>query len=191
MKIEVSPTCLLLGAVLLFDNSMGLLATALAMLLHELGHLLAAHMLHIKIKKLSFDVFGAKIMTSGVYSYEKEAWLAIGGPLCSLLLAVLLFPFKGTFPLTLAATSLSLGIFNLLPIEGFDGGRVLHAILTRKLSSAHAAGVLAISSYLSLFLLFLLASCVLLRFGESLSLAVLCAHLFVQIFLAKGKGPTA
>lgn len=188
MKIEVSPTCLLLGAVLFFDNSRGLLATALAMLLHELGHLFAARILHIKIKKLSFDVFGAKITTSGVYSYGKEAWLALGGPLCSLMLAFLLFPFKGAFPLTLAATSLSLGVFNLLPIESFDGGRMLHAWLAHKLPADRAARVLAITSYLSLFLLFLLASCVLLRFGESLSLAVLCAHLFAQIFLTKEMG---
>lgn len=185
MKIEISPTCLLLGAVLLFDSRTEFFATALAMLLHELGHLLAAYMLHVKIKKLSFDVFGAKITTSGVYSYGKEACLALGGPLFSLLLALLLLPFKDAFALVLSATSLSLGTFNLLPIESFDGGRMLHAWLAHKLTDNRARKALAITSYLSLFFLFLLASCVLLRFGESLSLAVLCAYLFAQIFLTK------
>ena len=103
MKIEISPACLLLGAVLFFDNSRGFLATTLAMLLHELGHILAARMLHIKIKRLSFDVFGAKITTNGVYSYGKEAWLALGGPVFSLLLSLCLFPFKGGPSIALTA----------------------------------------------------------------------------------------
>ncbi len=191
MKIEISPTCILMGLVLLHGNAVGFLATLLAMLFHEAGHLLAARMLHIKVERLSFDVFGARITPRGLFSYKKEAVLAAGGPAASLLLGLWLLPLGGGFPTPLALSSLSLGVFNLLPIDSFDGGRILHGILAGKCRAERASKILALTSYLSLLFLFLLASCVLLRFGENLAIAVLCAYLFAQIFLRGNEKSTA
>ena len=183
MKIEISPTCILMGSVLFYTDTVGFLATTLAMLLHEVGHLLAARIANVKVARLCFDVFGAKITPQGLFSYQKEVLLAAGGPAASLALGLWLLPLESGFFKILSLSSLSLGIFNLLPIDSFDGGRILHGLLARKCRAEHAAKILALTSYLSLLFLFLLASCILLRFGENLAIAVLCAYLFVQIFL--------
>ena len=70
-----------------------------------------------------------------------------------------------------------------LPIGGFDGGRILGAVLAPLTSEHVGARVVHVASYLSLFFLFSLSATCLLRYGENISLGVLCASLFVRIFL--------
>ena len=81
----------------------------------------------------------------------------------------------------------SFALFNLLPISDFDGGRMLHATLSQLLENQTADRVLGVTSYLSLFLLFSLSSCILLKYGQNLALAVLSASLFAKLFLPQYK----
>ena len=76
--------------------------------------------------------------------------------------------------------------FNLLPVSGFDGGRMFFATLARRLSVRAAVTVLHCGTYLTLLFLFCLSSCLLLRYGQNLPLFVLCAVLFAKIFLSAG-----
>ena len=64
---------------------------------------------------------------------------------------------------------------------------MLHATLAQFLEGETADRVLAASSYLSLFLLFSLSSCILLKYGQNLALAVLSASLFAKLFLPQHK----
>ena len=77
-------------------------------------------------------------------------------------------------------------VFNLLPVSGFDGGRMFFATLARRLSVRAAVTVLHCGTYLTLLFLFCLSSCLLLRYGQNLALFVLCAVLFAKIFLPAG-----
>ena len=184
MKIRIAPALLLFLLLQAVNGRFLLFATLIAALFHECGHLLAAALQSIPIRLMEIDLFGAKIHPRGlITSYKKEILLAVAGPAFSLLLGVFLLPHSGIFAQTLKASTLSLALFNLLPIGEFDGGRVLHATLCLFLPQELADRVLAVTSYLFLLLLFSLASCMLLRHGQNLVLTILCASLFARIFL--------
>ena len=70
-----------------------------------------------------------------------------------------------------------------MPIADFDGGRMLRTTLALALPEDMAERILAICSYVSLFLLFSLSACMLLKYGQNLALTVLCVSLFAKIFL--------
>ena len=184
MKVKIAPGTLMLTLLLCLNGDAKLPATLLAALFHELGHLIAARLLGVRIGLMEIDLFGAKLYPEGLLpSFGTELCLAAAGPLFSLLLSLFFAPYAGVFFKTLALTSLSLGFFNLLPIGEFDGGRMLHAALSTFLDDGAAHRVLSATTYLSLLFLFSLSSCLLLRYGQNLSLAVLSATLFAKFFL--------
>lgn len=185
MKIRITPGAVLLLAVLALDKSAVFAASVLAAAFHECGHLLAARLLHIPLRLLELDLMGARLYpVHAIPSYRAEAILAAAGPLCSILLAMPFLCTRIPFFVALRTATLSFALFNLLPIEGFDGGRVLHAVLACRFGEHAARRVLLASSYLSLLFLFALASCLLLRYGEDATLAVLSASLFARLFLS-------
>jgi Zn-dependent protease len=184
MKVRITPGAVLLLAVMAYARSALLIATVLCVAVHECGHLLAARWMHIPLQLLELDLPGAKILPVGqLPSYRSEGVLAGAGPFFSLLLFLLCMPLGTPFFTKVAAISLCLGLFNLLPICDFDGGRMLHAALAGTLGDRSARLVLCTSSYLCLLLLFSLSACLLLRYGQNMTLAVLCATLFARLFL--------
>lgn len=190
MKIRITPGALLLFAVMLVTKDSLFFATVAAAAVHECGHLLAARFLQIPLRLLELDIPGARLLPKGpLPSYTAEGLLAAAGPFFSFSFALLLLPFSGSLCDGMFAATLSLGMFNLLPVSGFDGGRVLAALLAPMLGQGPTRRVLFVSTYLSLFALFSLSASFLLRYGENLSLAVLCASLFARIFLFEDSLP--
>ncbi len=133
---------------------------------------------------MELDLFGAKIIPRGVLRSLSAEWiLAAAGPLFSVLLALLLLPFSARFAGAVRFASASLAVFNLLPIAGFDGGRMFFAAVSRVLPLPIAEKLCGGCTYLTLLFLFCLSSCLLLRYGQNLALFVLTAILFAKIFL--------
>lgn len=186
MKVRVAPAALLLLLLAARRDPLRLLALLAAVAVHEAGHLLAAKVLSLPVRKLDLDVFGARLLTAPLPSYRAEAFLAGAGPLFSLVLGFLFLPCKVPFFTTVSALSFSFALLNLLPVADFDGGRLLSALLAFRLGPFRAARLLDLSSYLSLLFLFSLSACLLLRFGQDPALAVLCAALFARQFLKSG-----
>ena len=186
MKIRITPGAIFMLIALVADRSPMLPTTILAALFHDLGHLLAAKALRIPLRLLELDLFGARLYPlKEIPDYRAEGLLAAAGPLASLLLWGLAVPVTGAFGSCLRLSTLSLALFNLMPISGFDGGRVLFSLLATATNEHTAQRVLEISSYLSLLLLFSVSACMLLRYGQQLSLAILSASLFAEVFLPK------
>jgi Zn-dependent protease len=130
----------LISALLLF----------VSVLLHELAHSLVARRNGLTVKNITLFIFG------GVSNIEQEPqspgvefWMALVGPLTSLLIGaicyLLLLPLRGTrSPLEgilfyLAVTNILLGLFNLIPGFPLDGGRVLRAIVWKITGSLQTA----------------------------------------------------
>lgn len=180
MKIRITPGALVLLFASAASGSLAFLATLVCVSLHEAGHLFAARAAHVRIRALEFDVGGAKIYTAGLFpSYKKEFAVAAAGPVASLLFAYLLRPWGSPF----FTTGLSLALFNLLPIEGFDGGRLLFCTVAPLFGEGTARRLCLVATYLSLLLLFSLSAGLLLCHGENITLAALCASLFAKLFL--------
>lgn len=115
-----------------------------AVMLHELAHLLTAHLLNVKITEVQLWPFGGQAQLEDYLALdpEREILVAISGPLFSLSLAGLSY-FSDIFQdpswkLVFVNINLLLGGFNLLPALPLDGGHVLQAVLARPLGYRRA-----------------------------------------------------
>ena len=109
------------GAFFLLDRWGVVPPFLLAASLHEAGHLAALSALGIPVYGIELRAVGAVIRTE-LRGEPREAWALAAGPAVNLLLAASLWRPWPLFGLC----NLSLGLWNLLPIPGRDGGRLLH-----------------------------------------------------------------
>ena len=149
--VEISWSFLLLLAVALlaFGGLSAVFAIVLAfssVLLHELGHAVVARWLGVRVSGIELGFFGgAAKMVELPRSANHEIAIAAAGPAVSLALTGVgfglgavtgfwLFSMIGWINLVIAA-------FNLLPALPMDGGRILRALLTRRMDFVRATDV--------------------------------------------------
>ncbi len=107
----------------------------LSSMLHETGHLLFMYAFGQKVESVTFGAFGIRIQrySSCVLSYKKEAVIAFGGILVNFLIAFfscLYYYLQGSsFALKLMGVNIIIALFNMIPIEVLDMGRVIRYIL--------------------------------------------------------------
>jgi Zn-dependent protease/predicted transcriptional regulator len=129
--------------------------------LHELGHALAAKRYKIKTVDITLlPIGGIARMESLPENAWEELMVAIAGPLVNFMIAILVLPFvsfpetiinaeemttvnAGNFMISFFAVNLTLGIFNLVPAFPMDGGRVLRALLSFRYKRTVATRVAA------------------------------------------------
>jgi Zn-dependent protease len=149
--IEVNLSFLiLLGVVLIwFGGLLGVSIVLLAfgsVLLHELGHALVARHLGVPISGIELHFFGgAAKMTDQPRTAGDEIAIAAAGPAVSFALGglgLVLGALTGVGLLALLGwLNLIIGAFNLIPALPMDGGRILRALLTRKMSFVRATEI--------------------------------------------------
>ncbi len=116
-----------------------------SVVLHELGHALVARHLGVRVAGIELHFFGgaARIIDVPRRAGDEIA-IAAAGPAVSFALsglAVLLAGIggaPGAFFQLLAWINLVIGAFNLIPALPMDGGRILRAILARRMSYLRA-----------------------------------------------------
>lgn len=133
------------GWALLTGGLVGLASTVLvgvalfvSVVLHELGHALAARAYGIGTDNITLYPFGGIASITGQpKTAREELVIAVAGPAVNAALfgvfAVLWAVFGGKILLTIAAINLSMGVFNMIPAFPMDGGRVLRAALSTRL----------------------------------------------------------
>ena len=187
IRIGISFFGLLMLASLAISSSRLSLAALLAAALHELGHILMARLSGQPISELKIGIFGAAAsIKTPISSYGAEIAVALAGPLVNLLCALLTLPFifqSGEIIKMFFASSLFLGVLNLLPISDFDGGRIFFCLLALCIPVYAAKRMLDASSFVFVFSLWTLSVYLLLRLGASLSLFVFSAAVFCKIFI--------
>lgn len=187
LQVSISPATFLLVISMIATMPLPrLCACFLAAGIHELGHIAAAKLLGIDISYMKLDVLGARLYTSGkLCSYTALALLCLAGPFVNLLSFALLVPLSHScvWIEELALSSLSLCLLNLLPVQGFDGGRTVHAILSSFVGFELCERICTLLGFFSLFLMWLLSVWLLLRTGTSLTLFVFSCCLFGMLFV--------
>lgn len=191
-QIRAELSAVLFFIFLLSSQPVFTISCLLAAAFHEIGHLLAAWILQIRVSLLRLDLFGAQLeLHEAQISYGKEFFLAAAGPFFSFLLYAVLYrvtmPLPSVFFSTLLPqirdASLFLGILNLVPLKSFDGGRMLSSLLS---SLIHPYFADVVSRFLTgLFLLFLwgISVYLLLIAGVGLTLFIFTVGVFGKIFL--------
>ena len=131
----VLPGTLLLALPALALGGYSLWEPAVALLLHESGHLLAAKAMGEALCELRLSPLGAALRLSGPpASRSSEAFLAAAGPAASLLFATVTAGLLYFFPTLsflrgLYRYHLALAAVNLLPALPLDGGRLFRCAL--------------------------------------------------------------
>jgi Zn-dependent protease/predicted transcriptional regulator len=147
----------------------GLVASLLllaSILLHELGHAVAARRSGLEIQSVTLFVFGGVAeMAQDPADGRTEFRIALAGPLVSLGLAIAfglasVAPALGPAPRAvaryLALINVSVALFNLVPAFPLDGGRLLRGLLWNTMGKARATRAAATAG--GVFALFLIAS---------------------------------
>ena len=136
----------------------GLVASVLffvSILLHELGHAVAARSQGLRTRSITLFIFG------GVAQLERdpkdgraEFWMAAAGPGVSLVLAGVFYasaalPFVSASIAAvakyLALINLLLAVFNLVPAFPMDGGRLLRGALWGSIGKARATRIASVA----------------------------------------------
>lgn len=151
----------------------------IAVMVHEIGHVLGIVMFRISILSVSIKSSGVYVRTSQMLLWQ-ESIVALLGPLFS---AILLL-FAEWFPFMAICAIVQLA-FNLLPFECFDGGRVLRGVLRIILPSVWARCCILLSQTLAVIVLLVLGMHLHLSFLAYIVLAVLVLRVFPITFPCK------
>ena len=167
MRLEVSPlAALVFGLGCALDEQGLFLPFAAACAVHECAHCLLVRALGGRIRLLRIALPGAELVPE--HLCPRRLFLCtLAGPAANLLSA-LLFRRWPRF----AVLSLLLGLYNLLPLEGLDGGQLLRLALDsgRAVRVVQAALLGALSA----------AALLLCRRGSGLAPALLAALLLLR-----------
>ena len=189
-KIKLGVFTLPIILLIFFTLNNYLLVIITPIIIHELGHIVAAWILNIKISEFSVGILGARLKTGpDQLSYGNEIILALFGPLANFLCVFVgyviykKYNFHDTYLFLM--TSLLLGAINLLPIKTFDGGRIFESFLSIFLPLGWAVRITYIISLICIITLWLISVYFLLIYSSSLGLFVFSLSLFFEIFVSE------
>ena len=189
-RFLIQPLAIIYLLWMLLSDKSGIAAMSiLAAALHEVGHLLAARLLKIPIRAMRFDLLGARIDVKGrILSYGEEWLLCMAGPLSSLLFSLIgsFFWSHTKLAIVFSCASLLLGLLNLLPIQTFDGGRMLECALLSFTSPKKVGSVLRGCTFLFLWLLWAFSAYLMIKIADGISLFFFTLTLLARFFEDRG-----
>lgn len=123
--------------VMLATDRTGLLLPSLfAIFMHETAHLFAMWVLESAPKQIRLIPASVQIVRKMNTRQKNDIIIAACGPIVNIILFLSLYvnymSFKNEMCLYYALINLIVGLFNLLPVSGLDGGTILFNIISRK-----------------------------------------------------------
>ena len=187
-RLRLNPYFLVLLAALGAAGFLAETATLFAVvLLHELAHAAVARASGLTVRELELLPFGgvARLRDPVEFDPAVEAAVAAAGPAANALLylvgvacAPLIEP-DGRFVDAYLQANLAIGLFNLLPALPLDGGRILRAVLVRRIGFRRATELAARLGKLCAVALAVTGSVLLVHQRANVSLLVVAFFLYV------------
>lgn len=161
------------------EFTVSLLAAAAA---HEAGHLIAMIVSGNRPKSITVYPFGIDIASGhSLCSYRTDIFISAAGCAVNLLLSAVFFAVLPTFAQCCAV----LFLLNILPVKSLDGGRIVECFLLLRMDQDRAEGILYVTSFIFIVLLWMLSIYLLLFAPFNPTLFFICVYLFALIFLKK------
>ena len=146
---ELDISVLLAGSTPWVVGTLAAVGLFVSVTLHELGHAWAGMRYDLEVESITLWILGGLAsFKSFPREWQKEFWIAVAGPITSVLTGVACYAILVALPANatvllfvvgwLAVTNLVLAGFNMLPAFPMDGGRVLRSLLARTRSYASA-----------------------------------------------------
>ena len=186
-KIKLSFMALLMIITLIYALPRYFPVLLISVFIHELGHILMALLLGVRIRSMRLDMLGALLDLDGnLFSYKREIFICLGGPLANALTSLVAYFFlpRNDIISLFIISSMALCVLNTLPIKSFDGGRICFAMLNIFFSLRTAERFIQASSFIIIISLWILSVYFLLKVGATLSLFVFSISFFAKIFLS-------
>ena len=187
-KIKISPISIIWLLALIYYKTELFLQMMIAVIIHELGHLISARVLKIPIKSFTLMPLGARMESAREISYTEEMIFSFSGPALGFLAGAISLALSKAFGnepslFSLALISFALSIFNLIPIGSLDGGRVLKCALFLLFKPSKASLLIRLVSFVCLFCIWLFSAYTLLKISSGLSMLVFCSVFFIKCFI--------
>lgn len=172
-----------LSLMLIFDRTGLALPTFFAIFIHEIAHLFAMWVLDCAPKQIRLIPASVQIVSDFSTGYNKDITVSVMGPLSNFLLFGCLYLnhlcYGNSENLIYALLNLIIGVFNLLPITGLDGGRILYSILAKRQDPNRANLILKIVTLIFAAAALFLAVTLTIRGKLNLSLYIIALYLVV------------
>lgn len=158
----------------------------LAVLLHECGHLLCAFILQWRRPAVHLGPAGIALRYTGIHPPWQEVLVCMAGPAANFAAAVFCL-WRSTTAAEGAGCRLfflyciGLGVINLLPIQGLDGGGILGGLCALLFMPDRAYQICRMGSLLSVLLLWAVNMYVQMKIGFNLSLFAVSLYLTVTV----------
>ncbi|MBE6708361.1 MAG: hypothetical protein E7578_03855 [Ruminococcaceae bacterium] len=175
------PELFLLSLAFMLGDGGTFISIFAAALIHELGHIIAAFILGIKMRFYKVGIAGLSLRYdfSGT-SHISEAVVCLSGPALGIL--VFLFGYaRGTVSYFIGASA-GLSLFNLLPISYLDGGCALSALLSVFLSPDTVWRICRVLSIVFTVLLWVGAVFMIIRSYGDISVLAVSVYLLYRLF---------
>ncbi len=170
-------------AMLAFDRTGLIIPVIFTVVMHELGHLFAMWVLDCQPKRIRLVPAAVEITNKMPVKQKKEIIIAVCGPAVNIVIFFTLYfnymAFGRDTSLYYALINLLIGVFNLLPVTGLDGGNILFALLSKKLELGRAMLVMRIITLI--FAALAVIAAVSLAFAGNFNISFFIAGLYFAV----------
>lgn len=181
IKIRISYMFLLAVTLLLLTDRTGLMtASLLSIIIHESAHLLAIKILKIKCDSVELMYSTLRINSDINTDNKKSLAVILSGPMINFLLSPLALA-ENEYIKYFGISSLIVGVFNIIPAKGLDGGDALYHLL-RALKIKNPNVVYSLISYFSIGIIIFLGGVLILFMRSNPSLLIVGVYLLIMSF---------
>ena len=177
--------------MLIFCDESTVVICLLSSVLHEAGHLVFMKAFHQRVTEVTFGAFGVRInrISASAISYKKEAVITLGDIAVNFLISfasgIYYFITESNFALLLTGVNIFIALFNMIPIDTLDIGRVLRYTLLCLYDENKCDKIVFIVSAVSVNLLAVMCIVYTISFAVNPSLIAATVYLYVITLLKK------
>lgn len=170
---------------LLIDTTYTVILGVLSAFIHEVSHIVSFILLGKRPKKLSFEITGILLEKDNIcMTIKQELIVLFSGSAVNLIIFVCIFSFKSNNQMLniFAISNLILGVMNLLPLDTFDGGKIVNLILSTIANTNIAFKICKFIQTIITIIFFIVYFILVINYSFNFSLLIIAIYLFYISF---------